>query len=431
MIRRNALLIAVFMATSLGCRLSAQTWEAQVEYKDVNDRTHKLNLSMWYADEVKALRGAIVHSHGMMPITGSRAKSGFQTIGEWQKMAREQGMALIGLRWTGGNPNGDVSDHNEDPKWTTQAARDGIDALAVQSGRTELKTAPLAFIGFSAGGGFALRAAKLMEDRCFAVVHLKGSSIDFVANAALTSKVAAFVCYGELDTSRIPNIRDAFRNHRASYGEPWLMLPDRGQGHGEDGDGMSYGMLFIDSMANRLVHGGGSTPGTAPTLLALSASGSLFGSNGDGGTWQAMFQETMPTLSPADSFGTDPGLSWIPGEDLTMPWQSIAASNRWGKMAVYVDTATVGTAKTVEMIKGDDAASEIDWYIGSKKVADGKGDMTTFKFTPTSAGVYPVHVRATIAGVVRSSGLTVIIVEGKAGSKPGWMSRRAAVKLRN
>lgn len=399
------------------------TTEAQVDYREASGVVQKLNLSMWAPDDATALRGAIVHSHGWMDPASSTARAEFQYRSEWRRMAREQGMALIGLRWTGGEPNGDTTP-GYDPFDTPRAVKDGIDQLASNSGHSELRQAPLAFIGFSDGGGFSLRAAKYMETRCFAAVHLKGGrSIEYIANSPLTNRVPILACFGTLNTTTIPKIRDAFRKHRSNYGEPWMMIPDRDRDHVEEGDGISFGMLFIDSMATRLVQGGGTTLGTPPTLRALSATGSYLGSNSDGGTWDTLFQDTMPSFTPTSSYGTDPGMSWLPGQDLTMPWQSLAANNRWGKMDLYFDTAVVGTSKTITMTKGTEAASEIDWYIGTTKVADGSGNMNTYTFTPAQAGVYPIHVRSTVSGISRSAGLTVLIVEGAPGSQPNWKSR--------
>lgn len=425
---RSAYPFIVIVASFLGVQVFAETCEAYANYKDADGVVRRLNLSMWYSDEVKYLRGAIVHSHGMMPVTGNEARAEFQNRDEWRKVAREQGMALIGLRWTGGDPNGDLTT-DVDPMWTPMAAKEGIDALADRSGHSELRDAPLAFIGFSAGGGFSLRAAKLLEDRCFAAVHLKSITISYVANAPLSSKVPVFICYGLLDVSRNAEIRHEFRDHRSRFGDPWMMLPDRDMDHTEAGDGSSYGLLFIDSMAKRLVTGGGISQSSA-RIVPLTPVGSYLGSHSDGGTWQTMFQDAMPSIRAADSYGNDPGFSWIPGEVLAMAWQSVAANSRWGKMSVSFDTATVGRPKTVSLTKGEDVATEIDWYIGSDKVADGDGNMTSWTFTPTSAGVYPIHVRSEVAGVVRSSGLTVIVVDGGSGSRPAWMTRVDSAKPR-
>lgn len=414
------LAVAICLGLPSGSELWSATHDAQIDYRVASGTVHKLNLSMWSPDDATALRGAIVHSHGWMDPAGPEAKAEFQYRDEWRRMAREQGMALIGLRWTGGEPNGDTTpDH--DPFETPRAVKDGIDALATNSGHPELRQAPLAFIGFSDGGGFSLRAAKYMESRCFAAVHLKGGrSIDYIANAPLTNRVPVFVCYGTLNTTTIPKIRDAFRKHRTNYGEPWFMLPDRDRDHVEEGDGMSFGMLFIDSMATRLVQGGGSTPGAPPTLRALSATGSFLGSNSDGGTWETLFQDTMPTVTPASARGNDPDLSWLPCKELAMPWQSVAANNRWGKMDAYFVTANVGEAKTITLTKGTDTASEIDWYVGLNKVSDGDGNQNSYLLKPSRAGVFPVHVRSRVAGVERSAGLTVIVVAGAPGSKPAW-----------
>jgi regulation of enolase protein 1 (concanavalin A-like superfamily)/dienelactone hydrolase len=436
---KKAKSLFVCLSLFVGAHLWSATSESQVDYSVSATQTYKLNLSMWYPDDATALRGAIIYTHGLFtpanPVDTTK-KSSFQTRTQWQKLAREEGMALIGLCFTHGDPNedvvqatGDVAPYaSRDPWLTPPALKNGIDALADASGHSELKTVPLAFYGFSAGSGFSVRAAKYFKDRAFAASHDKGASLDYSGDDdSYTDKVPCLISFGTTDGTRTA-VRDDFRFQRAR-GMPWFMFPDRGVGHQEDGDSHGFALLFIGRMAATRISGGGTTVGTGPTLAALSPTGSYQGTNSDGGTADTTFQDTMPTYSSATSYGTDAGTSWLPDEEIATAWQSVAANNRWGATTSYFVQATAGTATSITMSKGTDTATEIDWYVGTTKVFDGDGNATSYSFTPPKGGVYAVHARALVSGTWRSVGITVVVAAGASGSDPAWKTREQAIAL--
>lgn len=112
--------------------------------------SYAVNYTIWIPDDVRTLRGIIVHQHGCGEGSCSSGLTGAYDL-HWQALAKKHGCALL-------SPSYEQPEEGDcqmwcDPRNGSAVALDrGLQDLGEKSGHAELADAPLALWGHSGGG---------------------------------------------------------------------------------------------------------------------------------------------------------------------------------------------------------------------------------------------------------------------------------------
>jgi len=164
---------------------------------------------------------------------------GMATDPAWQEFAIRNNCALAALSMRG-------SGYYRASDWTGKTLLDGLTAMAKETGRSELATAPLLMWGHSAGGQFNYNFAMDKPQRLMGFIINKGGHYEERATAS-GRKVPALCIAGEKDTElRVTSITKLFTDNRR-LGAKWALLVEPGEGHGP-GRSREIAMVFFEDL---------------------------------------------------------------------------------------------------------------------------------------------------------------------------------------
>lgn len=213
--------------------------------------------TLWVPDDVKQIRGVIVHQHGC----GAGASKGGITAAydlHWQALAQKQGCALLG-------PSYHQADGDDCRKWCDPRNGSGkaflrsLDDLAIETKHPEIAKVPWALWGHSGGGFWSSIMLTLHPDRIAAIWFRSGSAFYVwergdIPRPVLSDAVYQVpICYNgglkeEQDKRHGParvGDRAMFRAWRAK-GAPAGFCRDPRTGH-ECGDSRYMAIPFLDT----------------------------------------------------------------------------------------------------------------------------------------------------------------------------------------
>lgn len=122
-----------------------------------------VNYTVWIPENVKTLRGVVVHQHGCGEGSCSSGLTGAFDL-HWQALARKHDCALLAPSYE--QPQGANCQMWCDPRNGSAAAfQEGLKELGEKSGHHELATVPWALWGHSGGGHWAGGMSLLYPDR--------------------------------------------------------------------------------------------------------------------------------------------------------------------------------------------------------------------------------------------------------------------------
>tara|TARA_R110002072_G_scaffold155657_1_gene305983 strand:- start:21981 stop:23360 length:1380 start_codon:yes stop_codon:yes gene_type:complete len=122
-----------------------------------------VNYTVWIPENVKTLRGVVVHQHGCGEGSCSSGLTGAFDL-HWQALAKQHNCALLAPSYE--QPQNADCQMWCDPRNGSDAAfQKGLKDLGVKSGHPELSTVPWALWGHSGGGHWAGGMALLYPDR--------------------------------------------------------------------------------------------------------------------------------------------------------------------------------------------------------------------------------------------------------------------------
>ncbi len=240
----------------------------KVEYP-ASTATNELQIAasylVWIPEDVKTLRGVIVHQHGA-GVPASEEGIGFSYDLHWQALAKKWDCALLSPSYhVKSQINDDAPGNSQlwfDPRrGSEQRFLKALDDLAAQSGRTDLTSAPWVLWGHSGGGIWSDVMATMYPDRVVAMWLRSGSGAmwlgkprfaDFSKSAAVY-EIPFMANSGIQEKGGVPwrGPLSTVQDHRAHNG-PVGFAPDPLTGHW-CGDSRYLAIPYLDAvMALRL-----------------------------------------------------------------------------------------------------------------------------------------------------------------------------------
>jgi len=204
-------------------------------------------------------------------------------------------------------------------KGTGRALLEALAKLAVQSKHPELKDAPLAMWGHSAGGQFNYNFTAWAPERVIAFVAVKGGYYQGTTDSRSRSVPALFFI-GEKDESfRVQNITEVFQTNRRQ-GAVWCLAVEPNEGHGI-GKTLDLALAFFDAVVP----------------LRLPAAGQRTLRNVDQAPAWLGNLSSYEIASAASYSGAANEAAWLPDEVMAQRWKDFVSR---GDLA----TGTIGPA---------------------------------------------------------------------------------------
>ena len=225
-------IFVIFVARSTNC---ATTLDQQIQPKP-DDNFREARFRLWLPDNVQQVRGLFVLVPGYQ-------RDGLDLVNEprWQQLATRWNFGLLGCTLRDEKGAYYLAD-----KGTGRALLEALAKLAVQSKHPELKEAPLAMWGHSAGGQFNYNFTAWAPERVISFVAVKGAYYQAATDARSRSVPALFFTGEKDETTRIQNITDVFQTNRRQ-GAVWCLAVERNEGHGV-GKTLDLALAFFDAV---------------------------------------------------------------------------------------------------------------------------------------------------------------------------------------
>lgn len=187
-----------------------------------------------------------------------------------------------------------------------------LEVLAADSGRLELKSAPLLFWGWSAAGGFGPSFAKLHPDRTLGFVQYQSHRRGLPSDWSVLANIPALIVVGGEQQKDQNDDSTMFWNEGRSRGAPWAFVQQHGVGHGLKMDDLSA----LDQVLVPWVQGvvrGRLAESSGPRLRPIAVESG----------WVAV--QASRVIAPVASYsGPREGTSWFPSEETARAWQALA-----------------------------------------------------------------------------------------------------------
>jgi pimeloyl-ACP methyl ester carboxylesterase len=327
--------------------------------------------TLWIPDNVKTLRGLIVHQHGAGTTASIEGGTAAYDL-HWQALAKKGDCALLGPSYHVSNEKIDISPGGSelwfDPRRGSEKVfLKSLDDLAVKSEHPELPLVPWALWGHSGGGIWADVMATLYPDRVAAVWMRSGSAIMFLSHPEFTRPSVPAALYAipmmcnpgvkekpavktnpDQPDKRTPEEKvkgpwlgnlATFREYRAQGGLIGF-APDPRTGH-ECGDSRYLAIPFIDAcLAMRLPDKGAKDQTLKPMDTSKAWLAPLLGDE----------------AQRAASFKGDPNQAvWLPNESVAKAWMEYV------KAGAVSDATPPPAPSHVQAAVATDQGAEITW----------------------------------------------------------------------
>lgn len=348
---KRALGLATILVVVLAARSQAAGRVFEVEYPPSTEPgalAFGVTYRLWVPEDVKALRGIIVHQHGC---GGGACKAGATAADDlhWQALAAKWDCALLGPSYH--QEDGQNCRLWCDPRNGSRAAfLKGLDDLAAKSGHPEVARVPWCLWGHSGGGFWASLMQASDPERIIAIWCRSGTARTAWEKGEIARPELTAATYG-IPVMCNPGVKEntpgrlqgawtgalaMFQDYRAK-GAPIGFAPDPRTGH-ECGDSRYLAIPFFDAcLALRLP-----APGDAGAKLKP-----IDPSVG----WLAKPQGE--TAVPAARFEGKPEEAvWLPNEQVARAWME------------YVKTGAVGDGTPPpppKSVRLDPKTSAITW----------------------------------------------------------------------
>ena len=231
--RKYLLLLFAFFLVSSSTR--GATVDQAIEPKP-GDNFTEARFRLWLPENVQRVRGLFV----LVPWF---QRDGLNLVDEprWQQLATKFNFGLVGCTLRGKEDAYYLAD-----KGTGYALLEALAKFAVQSKHPELKDAPLAMWGHSAGGQFNYNFTAWAPDRVIAFIAVKGGYY-YATTDSRSRSVPALFFIGEKDESiRVQNITELFQTNRRR-GAFWCLAVEPNEGHGI-GKTLDLALAFFDAV---------------------------------------------------------------------------------------------------------------------------------------------------------------------------------------
>jgi hypothetical protein len=254
----------------------------------------------YVADNLQTVRGIFVLTPGSNIDGRAMAQETF-----WQSLAAKHQFALVACFF---NESLTGSDYDIAFKGSGQLLLDAIGAFGDQAQHPEMKNAPLALWGFSAGGEFNYSFTTWKPDRVIAFVVNKIEDFQSYSGEWTTPmlKVPAIYFFGTQDQDRrVKAVTEAFQRGRAR-GAFLCLAPEKNVGHAV-GNSLELAIPFLDAAIEQRL-------GNDGALKDINPEDGWFGNVSTG------------QISPAGMYtGKKEMASWLPDEVTALKWKEFVA----------------------------------------------------------------------------------------------------------
>jgi len=366
----TALILALLIPALVDARAAGTYVKLDYPASSVsNELQVAVTYTLWIPENVKTIRGIIVHQHGAgttASIEGSTAAYDLH----WQALAKKWDCALWGSSYHVQNEKIDTSPGASelwfDPRnGSEKTFLQGLSDFAVKSGHPEIDKVPWALWGHSGGSIWADVMAALHPDRVAAVWMRSGSSLMFLSHPEFADHDVPVAVYGipmmtnpgVKEKSKTPLPEPDTRTKAEKMKGPWLgniatfkeyrahggligFAPDPRTGH-ECGDSRYLAIPFLDAcLAMRLPDKGSKDQ----TLKPMDTSKA----------WLAPFlgDEAKPA---AEFKGNRDESIWLPNEAVAKAWMEYV------KTGATSDTTPPPAPFDVRVSAKDEQGTEIVW----------------------------------------------------------------------
>ncbi|MCX6970826.1 MAG: hypothetical protein NTV93_11865 [Verrucomicrobia bacterium] len=276
----------------------------------------------WIPDTSKPLAGALV----LIPGRHGDGR-GMADDPQWQQLATDLDFAILACQFSDGEPFIYQSDaHGEVAKCINTA----VDHLSELSGRVELKKAPLAFWGLSAGSNVSSRYCVFFPERVAAFASSTGTCGPGGEINAKNLDIPMFFAIG--GTDKPDWVKGSLDNAQRGQGKaPWTVALQKTQGHGI-GKSMDVIVPFLQATVKQRLGTAAPAPGTTSIFKSeLPNIGSS--SRPAAGTAKALKKLNLqagwlgnPTtydIAPYAGYkGSKSQAIWLPDEATAQAWQA-------------------------------------------------------------------------------------------------------------
>lgn len=256
---KKPLLFCLILITSFSGFIQIQAQTVLEDSVMNGNNFQKAAFRLWIGPETKAIAGVIV----MVPGSNGNGRNMVEKP-EWQALAKKHNMALLAAHITD-QPSGNMAiEHYADvSQGSGQAMLDVLNKLADKSGHPELKEAPLAFWGMSAGGEFNYEFACWKPERVISFIVNKGGVYYTALASEATRKVPGVFLTGEIDNPYRNEIVEGIFSVNRRFGAQWIFAEEPGQGH-EFAKSEAFALKYFDLIIPMRVKEALHSPGLAP-----------------------------------------------------------------------------------------------------------------------------------------------------------------------
>jgi predicted esterase len=302
------ILILSMMLMAASCSRQAPVFETEKKYTynalpEEKDNFSFAQFAIWCPENIKTYRGILYlgagYEYSSIPMMYEE---------KWQNFARENQFVILTSHMKSRAEEG-----NDISYWQAEygSGEEMINALAYFAQETkhpEIKNAPLAMWGFSAGAQYNYHFTCWKPERVITFVAVKGGYFFSELNKEAL-KVPALFFTGENDLQRRKDaVEDLFDKYIKD--EPlWCLANESDSGH-EIGKTEELAMPWLQEMINQRLPQNASTSKKAIKLKEVDQSLAWLGDKTDG------------KIAPISDYNKDnKNSTWIPNENLAKSWQ--------------------------------------------------------------------------------------------------------------
>lgn len=298
LIKLFLLIITVFLCASI-------SYSQNIYNDSIMNGTNfaKAAFCLWCENDSEAIKGIIV----LVPGSNGDGRDMIYDM-DWQSLAKRYDFALLGCCFQDKrHRNMAIEEYADVKKGSGQAIVDVIENLAQESKHPELKYAPMALWGMSAGGEFNYEFACWKPERVLAFVVNKGGIYYSSLAPETTWEVPAVFFTGSEDSPYRNNIVKGIFSINRRFGAKWIFIEEPGVAH-EFGGSKEFALYFFDQVIPLRIND--VVPDSSYKLKRLDSRGFI----GD-----ASEKQILPDTVKIQSVIT----SWFPNKEIAKKWLEI------------------------------------------------------------------------------------------------------------
>lgn len=353
----------------------------------------RAEFTVWIPAGLKTVRGGICNPFSKMEDVSPH----------WQAACRHWGFAYV---------QADFDAVRKDEYMLLAAA---LKQAAIETGRAELASLPLCFLGMSRGGGMSMELAGLMPARTIASVPV---CLEVGPSSPATRQIPILTVFGDKDGAQLERLLQKLPGERREEAR-WAVAVQWGRRH-EFGQANNLSFVFLDDVIRTRLSYETDASLQADLKPYQLANGWLSGPI----EWVKNKPTlTAPPAAPYDRFDGDRSSSvWLPTARAASVWQAFVSASREVQIA---EPAGLGDGQKFAIQPADRPLKVAAKIAGDKptsvEVWNGNVQLTTIsaepwrtEVGPLKPGIHSIIVKAIGVDATRSSRPHTIVVAAAA-----------------